>query len=199
MNEAVGRRPPDGERATTSFCPTSSPTRRTRRRTGGRPRQSCGTRSTARSTCSWPASARAARSPASGSFSRSATRAATSSPSSPPDRRSSPAGAPAHTGSRASERASSRQVLNREMIDEVIAGQRRRRGPDRARAVRSRGGARRDLGRRRSPRGDRDRQAAGVRHGADRDDLAGLGRALHLAGLVPARPLTSARTPVDTL
>ena len=58
------RRAGDGARPTTSSCPTSSPTRPTRRSTAARPARSCGRRWTARSTTSSRASAPAARSPA---------------------------------------------------------------------------------------------------------------------------------------
>ena len=60
-------------------------------------------------------------------------------------RRFFPEARPGRTASRASARGSCPQVLNRELIDEVIAGQRRRRDPDRLELRQTRRAARRDL------------------------------------------------------
>ena len=70
MGEAVAARAGDGAPATTCSCPTSSPTPPTPRPTGARPGPRSRARSTAASTCSSPASAPAARSPASGEYLR---------------------------------------------------------------------------------------------------------------------------------
>ena len=139
-------------RAATASAPTSSRTRRTRRSTGARRPRRSGRSSTATSTRWWRASAPAARSPAAASASRSATPTCTSWRSSRSPPRCSPAALPGRTRSRGSARGSCPPVLNLDVVDEIVTVDDEDAIATARLASRTRGRARRHLGRRRAVR-----------------------------------------------
>ncbi len=188
MNEAVAGGAGDGAATTTCSCPTSSPTRPIRRSTADTPARRSSGRWTASVDVLVAGVGTGGTITGVGEYLRERNpklRVVAVEPRGSAVLSGEPPGPHRIQGIGAGFVPA---VLNRELLDEVIARRRRGRDRDGAGVRETRGRARGHLVRRGAVGGARGGAAAGVDGQADRRDPAGLGRALRLASIL--RPVS---------